>query len=645
MKNIELLFLELQNFKGARNLSVSFNKITNIFGENATYKTTIFDAFKWLLTDKDSTDRKDFEIKTLDENNNVLQGLEHSVTGIISIDGIKKTLQKIYKEKWTKKRGEADEVLTGHTTLYYINDVPYSESDYKKAISEFADEILFKLLTDPLYFPQTLAWQKRREILLAICGDIPPDAVIASEDSLYPLVELFQTENDIDKIRKMLSARKKKLNDDIKNIPPRIDECNNSIKDLDFESLSAELEIAEHELEETDKQILSHIKTDPVRMEKENQLKTIYRETDNLKLKIDSQFNRELVSLRAQLEGKECLLKNSNAFISAKQNQIRQQESKIVDLDKEINTCHQELKREYESEFVLDEHQFVCPTCNRLLDSTDIDKKKTEMQENFNLNKAKLIKQLSNSGESFKTQKTAIEKEIQILREKIISEKMAIGVLQQEIDTMQDQIAIAKPQYGTLYEESVNKATVLEAELFTTNDIKESEKIAEELTAKKKILQSQTDSLKSQLRQRVTNATQRARIKELSDQERELAERIALLEGQEFLSEKFIKTKVALLEENINSKFQYVNFKLFRTQINGGIEEICEVLINGVPFVDANHAAKINAGIDIINTLSEHYQISAPIFIDNREAVNNLIPTNAQLINLIVSKDKILKVA
>jgi exonuclease SbcC len=41
------------------------------------------DAFLWLFFGKDSTDRKDFEIKTLDENNKPYHRLDHEVSAVI----------------------------------------------------------------------------------------------------------------------------------------------------------------------------------------------------------------------------------------------------------------------------------------------------------------------------------------------------------------------------------------------------------------------------------------------------------------------------------------------------------------------------------------------------------------------------------
>ena len=52
---IRISNLKLKNFKGIKDLEIDFNnENTNIYGKNATGKTTIFDAFKWLFFDKDS---------------------------------------------------------------------------------------------------------------------------------------------------------------------------------------------------------------------------------------------------------------------------------------------------------------------------------------------------------------------------------------------------------------------------------------------------------------------------------------------------------------------------------------------------------------------------------------------------------------
>ena len=131
---------------------------------------------------------------------------------------------------------------------------------------------------------------------------------------------------------------------------------------------------------------------------------------------------------------------------------------------------------------------------------------------------------------------------------------------------------------------------------------------------------------------------------ELQNEEENISMKIQELEGEQYALEEFTKTKVELLENAINSKFEIVKFRLFDTQINGGLIECCDTLVNGVPYSDVNNAHKILAGLDIINTLIKFYNTSAPIFIDNRESINEIYPINTQIISLIVTTDSQLRI-
>ena len=158
-------------------------------------------------------------------------------------------------------------------------------------------------------------------------------------------------------------------------------------------------------------------------------------------------------------------------------------------------------------------------------------------------------------------------------------------------------------------------------------------------------LKTSLKEVERQLAFKETNQKTLKRIEELEAEELKLSEKIAELEGLEMLSEDFIRTKVALLEEKVSSKFKYVKFVMFKNQINGGLEECCDICVDGVPHNDGlNKAAVLNGGLDIINTLCNHYNINAPIFIDDRERANKIIDVESQVINLTVSKDKKLKV-
>jgi hypothetical protein len=166
----------------------------------------------------------------------------------------------------------------------------------------------------------------------------------------------------------------------------------------------------------------------------------------------------------------------------------------------------------------------------------------------------------------------------------------------------------------------------------------------EDLLTEKKILQDSLAGYDAKLASRAQHEAAVKRIEQLKAKEKELAAQQVDQEKIINLIEKFISYKSGLIEEQINAMFPTARFRLFDTQINGGIVDCCECMIGGVPYADANNAARINAGLEIIDVISRARGLTAPIFIDNRESVNDLYRTGAQVINLIVSKDKRLRI-
>jgi exonuclease SbcC len=168
---IYLKKLTITNFKGIPHFEVAFNHITNIFGENGTGKTTIFDAFLWLFFSKNTEGKSDFEAKRLDEKNKFIKDLEAEVSAILHIDGQEICVKKVLRQKWVKRRGELNSNYNGDENIYYWNDVPLKESEFKTKIKAIIDENLFRLITNPFYF-NSLNWKERRNILIDIAGNI-----------------------------------------------------------------------------------------------------------------------------------------------------------------------------------------------------------------------------------------------------------------------------------------------------------------------------------------------------------------------------------------------------------------------------------------------------------------------------------------
>jgi chromosome segregation ATPase len=643
MKQIKLKQLQLKNFKGIRDKVIEFKDVTNIYGENASGKTTVNDAFRWLLFDKDSTDRKDFEIKTLDASGEALHGLEHTVTAVISIDGKEITLSKTYKEKWAKKRGESDKQMTGHETLCSVDDVPVKANEYKAEISSIITEEIFKLLTDPFYFSQTMKWADRRTILEKLGKEITNDDVYNVNPDLEELAASMNG-MDIDKLKSSLAAKRKKLNDEIKSIPYRIDECNNSIIDVDGKQLKSELQKSEKELTAIDDQLTDHSKVNPVIEHKRNEISAKHNELR----KIEQAAEKEIIDAANEMDIELNSLLNKKNGLENSLKYARQDEHYLIESvhkkEQEMKKYRDEWEKVNATQFEFDDKLAKCPTCLRDFPADEVEGKRNELLENFNLNKATELENITDMGVKLKKQKEEFQKDVDKKQAEIESTTQEIIALGMDIEKLEKKLSDKKKEPVKLpveYDTLKNEIDALEEELEAPSDSKAD---LEKLISEKRELVSKIDSLKSELRQGETNVKMEARIKELKADEKKLAQQIADIEKQEFMCEEFIKTKAEMIEDTINSHFNYVKFKLFDTQINGGIVPTCEPLINGVPFSDANNAAKYNAGIDIINTISEHYQVNAPIVIDNREGINHIIPTKSQVINLIVSTDKNLRI-
>ena len=166
-----------------------------------------------------------------------------------------------------------------------------------------------------------------------------------------------------------------------------------------------------------------------------------------------------------------------------------------------------------------------------------------------------------------------------------------------------------------------------------------------ELEAKKAVLKDEITEIEAKIKA-ADNTKVNGRIAELEEEQKAVGQKIAEQEQMIDLTEDFIRVKMDQISNAINDKFQIVSFRLFEDQINGGLKETCECTVNGVPFSSLNNGHRIIAGLDIIRSLSELYGVSAPVFIDNSEAVNteNFPEMDAQMIHLVVTDDKELKV-
>jgi len=647
---MKLLTLRLENFQGLKSEEFNFNgKSASIYGDNATGKTTVFNAITWLLFGKASTGAKNFTPKTKGPDGD-LHYLDHAAEATFKLnDGRIITLRKVFHEVYKKKRGSATEEFDGHTIDFYIDGVPTKEKEYEATMLSLCGGSTekMKMLTMPNYFPEEMSWDARRKILLEICGDVSDEDVINSTPELKDLpnyllmpgtIDQYYT---VDEYKKIASAKKTEINKQLQEIPGRIDEAQRAIPDI----TGLDPKVIDQKIQELTKQ-----KSD-IEMEKAQVLSGDLT-TMAIRKQI-SEANTRLAEARAAYAAKTSSLNEGTyaAINSLKRDQItvtnRIQDAK-ADLERTQRTIER-LKSHRESlindymaiqKETWDESKETCPTCHRPLPEEEIQK----LREAFNLQKSRRLEQINLQGqrECSKEMIAELEEKANTLREQIKKDEQLIEDYELQLKALQSQLKTPAPFESTEeYAQMMAEIARLREEENSKNG--QAEAIVAKYTEKIQALNEQIRE-QEQLKTKIFIAeSQKERIAELAAKEKELSKQYEELERGIYLCEVFTKTKVSLLDDKINSKFKSVRFRLFQEQLNGGIKDDCEVMIptedgRMVPFTFANNAARINAGLEIIDTLSKHWNLAMPVFIDNAESVTRLLKMDTQVIRLVVSE-------
>ena len=623
-KSIVLKRLSINNFKGVRHLEINFGAAhTNIYGDNATGKTTIADALTWLLFGKDSHNQTQFNIKPLDESGEVAQhGVESSVTAEFEIDGQTVELGRTYAEKWTKKRGASKEVLSGHETKYFIDGVPTTQRDYKAYIADVVDENTFRLLTDPAYFASVLSWEDRRKILFSLTEDLTDEQVIDANPELAPLSEYVQRPG-LDKLAVKLKADRKRMNRERDEIPIRIDEAMGTIReDIDrtaeereIVDLDAQISALQDELADVSANSISpelaQIGNDIVRLKDEKNAR-IAQVSDAYRAALEA-FTRESGRLRYDAADAESEAKALDA--------------KIARCTSEANALRAEYHDVKATEWT---GETICPTCGQAFPEEKID----EMREHFNLDKSRRLEDVVTRGKAAKAAAEAMTAQ----RDKLLADAQAANEELAHLEAPAEQYADTSD-----LDAQIERLEERRAQL--RSETPDPGTAAQSIRAQMRTLEAEIQTHRANLAALDANEATRARIEDLKQSERKLSGEIEKTDALLALLEDFTRARVRMTEDAINGRFDIVSFRLFRTLVNGGIEECCDVTVDGVPWADLNSAARVNAGLDIIRTLSEHYGVHAPVVVDNAEGVTHLRDDGMQTVRLIVSEpDKTLRV-
>ena len=652
---MRLLSLKLENFQGIKDATFEFDGYNAaIYGDNATGKTTVFNAITWLLFGSASTGAKGYTPKTRGEKGD-LHHLTHAATAVFIMDtGRELILKKAFSEVYKKKKGSPVSEFSGHTTEYFIDGVPSKEKEYQAVIDDICEPERLKILTMPHYFSENMKWETRRRLLIEICGDITDDEIIDSTPELLPLRDMLKTPGtsgqiyDIDEFRKLAAPKKAAINKELEEIPNRIDEASRSLSGVEVNQTKEQIDTRIEELREKYNNLQmkynEYAQGDSTSAEIIGLLSDANIKMAELKSKYWQSEQERNAAIHKSITEIEVKISDKTASLEMKKRDLKNKQAEL----ERLNDRRAALIREYSEvqKQSFDEKNTICPTCGREYPEDKI----KQMLKNFNTQKSEKLIKLNEEG-------------------KQTASKEMIAKAQQEIDAITESIITMDSELTDLGEKlkKTKDAAVPLPPFECSDEYKKAKKLIDELTARKENARKDTaerckgiiddmdvtrleiEDLQS--RKAKINVTDniKSRITELEHRERELADEYEKLENALYLCDMFVKEKVSRLTDKISERFKSVSFRLFQEQINGGIKEDCEVLIPTaegrlIPYAYANNAARINAGLEIIGVLSEYWNIEIPVFVDNAESITKLTDIPSQTIRLLVSEpDKVLR--
>jgi DNA repair exonuclease SbcCD ATPase subunit len=655
MKTIQLQSITLRNFRGEKERTTNFNADeTTIMGANGLGKSRHFDAFIWLLFGKDKLDRKDFEVKSV----GVPAKTDCEVSATLDINGETVQLRRILTEKWVKPRGQVDEVYQGNETLLFWNDVPVKVGDFNTRINELVNDKIFKMITNPMFFVG-MDWKLQREQLFQLAGTIS-DTDIASQKPEYKALLDKITNKSLEDFKRELSARKRKLKEELEQIQPRIDQTQKLMPDnLDFAALESKIVSLDKQITDIEKAISD--KSESVRQQYEAEQKK-QGEINELKKRQQEVFfaaqtksrenafaaNEKRRNIENSITVAQSELENLGRFIGGNVSEIQELTTRINNKQTAIETLRKSWFNENAKEYEENTECLVCPLFKiNCTDGTALAshaENKGKARELFIESKKNKLAEITENGKKLSEEVQALNKEYDKLVEKHneltrkqSEQKGNLADLKKTLsETPQAEekaiIADELPEYKTLGDVIKGIESTLSTDVQPIDNT--------ELLNQKKELSDKRDTAKADLGKRDLIDKYSKEITDLGTKGKEIAQQIADAEREEYTIQQFTKARIDECEHRINGLFSFVKFKLFDYTIDGNEVETCVPLVDGIPFGVANTAGQVNAGLDIINALVQFYGVNAPIFIDGRESVNQLIPTQSQIINLVVSTDK-----
>lgn len=627
--NISIKSMDICNVKGILSLHLDFHDgVNSLYGENASGKTSVYDALTWLLFDKDSHGNSRFSVKPTGATGGVMP----EVTAILSVNGEEIKLRKTLREKWEKPRGSSQARFAGHTVDYTVDDVPRKEGEYKRIIAGYIDENQFRMLTGVYAFARDLHWKERRRLLAEVCG-LPEDAELLAGAPQFADLAQQVGRRTVDDYKAALMAQRKGANATLDTMPVRIDECERMVAELaaqPFEQARLTSEALQKDRERVQAD-LAKLDGDTLLAKAENERDALNNQLRELENENRSHRDSQYVPCEDETPALRQAVRDAQNTLDTAIRECNELRARIDSGESRLNG--------YRARWTsINEEQFTggtCPTCGQTLPTAELEAAK----QRFETSKQDRKNGLLEDSNLLKADISSLKARLQEKEDSLPGLQAASAAAEQ---ALKEYVAPAAPVIEDLPDYKRRKDAIQRSiddvcrriERLRTDKQAERDRLESEyreITAK--ILENDAVLAKEQ---QLTDT--RRRVTELQEEQRSCAAQVEEMDRMIEMCEEFARYRVQSVEDSVNRHFKLARFRLFTEQINGGLADCCDVVVGGVPYADLNSAMQINVGLDIINTLSAHYGVRVPLFIDNAESVTHLHEIDTQIVRLVVSE-------
>lgn len=657
MKKIIFKSLSLLNFKGIREQHVDFGEnLTIISGKNAAGKTSIAEAIMYTLFGTDM-EGNSLDIKTFDKNHEIIKEIPHEAELTLLVDGDQIVLKRSLSDAW-----KGDKCT--NTYKYYVNGDVTTAGDFKKVVESICPDSVFRRISSATNFC-SLPWQKQRELLESLADQYTSQDITQGDERFDFVVEELKKKSIADLIHH-IKYKRKEVQKQLDAVPVRLAELNKSLPEAqDWDALSAEKTKLNDKLVElaNKMQAIRIGGADKVRYDgilkkiefSEKRKRNMEQGAMNIATEQATKHQSDVITANIAVKKAQSLVDDLEATMRGYTESEIHAKDKKEECERKVVDINNRLDELSKSRWSWNAEDGICPHCGQPLPAEDVERIKKESKDRFNERKSNASKKIQEEFNGIQHEYTDAKN----ILEKLDNDRMvttnqlvkANKTLKEaefkklEVDAEKpktyEQILLEKEEYQQVVKEIADLQAELD-EPSASSD--ENAKMLVELEKEREPIGIRYNEVLELL---VTKETY-DRISELIEKAKQDKEsyqnQLDELDEKLDMANEYNKKSCQLLEENVNGHFSYVKWSMFTQDLDGNMKPYCECYHDGVPYSRLNGAAKVNAGIDIANTFSRFYQVSAPMVLDECESVNDPIYSgDQQQIRLKVTTDDKLK--